>query len=402
MGNNDMNYGQLNRREIFVVIAVIIVIVCVALVPDIQYGRHKKDDPDGDGLITMVEQSIGTDPENPDTDGDLLLDGSNVVVEQNSSKCREFMYLEILYRKNSNDTYIFFGEISLMSDPLTPSPRAVYQARFLSEIGFLEYQRAVDNLLIADYDWDRDFLENWFEVHKTETDYLVPNDRYVIWLATANPEDIDPEPTALVIGKTPKEEVYNFLVDWQCIPPENIKLLEYSNATLENIENAIFDVAAKADKDDFVYICLEAHGNEDGILLYDEFLNYENLDRLVDGIKDAKAVTVISGACKSSWMREPLRDGPCPRIAVPMYGLNHLIRRYIPEFRKSEEERPSKGQDNVPAKDDDSFVSIGEAARDEKIKYRGSSNYDIVDTHGLAFQTYFGDYIIGEKDFGKY
>ena len=37
-----------------------------------------RDDRDGDGLADFEEDELGTDPDNPDTDGDGLLDGTEV------------------------------------------------------------------------------------------------------------------------------------------------------------------------------------------------------------------------------------------------------------------------------------------------------------------------------------
>ncbi len=42
------------------------------------FGRSDADDDDEDGLTNLVEERLGTDPHNPDTDGDKLKDGEEV------------------------------------------------------------------------------------------------------------------------------------------------------------------------------------------------------------------------------------------------------------------------------------------------------------------------------------
>lgn len=69
------------------------------------------DDTDGDGIADTVEQQIGTDPANPDTDGDALLDGWEVygvngidLHAKNASPLHKDIFVEMDYMRRPTAT----------------------------------------------------------------------------------------------------------------------------------------------------------------------------------------------------------------------------------------------------------------------------------------------------------
>lgn len=362
-----------------IVIVLLATVYCLVFLPARPAETYAKEKGLSNGIIEKLKVF----------DSDQMLNQSEVVFIDYVSDLDKSLQQKVV------DGFLSDGKLSTDE---------VHQIEFLKQFPKIEQVKFIESGKFADFDWDKDFLDNWFEVQKTKTDYLIPNDRYVIWLSTTNPKDFASGPNALLLGNTPKEEVQKFLTEWERIPQKNLILLEYKEATPSSLRSAISDIANRADKNDFVYVMLESHGNVNIIALYndnssstlDYILSYQELDSWLDEIRTAKVVTVVIGACDSASARESLKEGPSPRIVAPMFDLNRLIRRYIPEWRKIYEENYG-----VPSQDDDGYVSIGEATRDEKIEYKGSSDYDIADTHGLAFDTFLGDCIIGEKDYRK-
>ncbi len=82
-------------------------------------GANPDEDVDGDGLTNMEEFLLGTDPTNPDTDGDGLLDGTNVVVTREDWRYQEFANAGYYYT-DDGDERTFYGEAHFGTDPLDP------------------------------------------------------------------------------------------------------------------------------------------------------------------------------------------------------------------------------------------------------------------------------------------
>ncbi|NMA17139.1 MAG: hypothetical protein GX935_07850 [Erysipelotrichia bacterium] len=73
---------------------------------------------DGDGLNDHSEYSYGTDPTDPDTDGDGLLDGYSLTVTTNNTEYTRWAHK---YRYvDDGDTRTYLGELSIGTSPLTP------------------------------------------------------------------------------------------------------------------------------------------------------------------------------------------------------------------------------------------------------------------------------------------
>lgn len=61
-----------------------------------------------------------------DSDGDRLLDRYNLTLMPQDIKAKGLVDRGIIYRRNSNGTLTFYGELSLGTDPSTPNPNVAY------------------------------------------------------------------------------------------------------------------------------------------------------------------------------------------------------------------------------------------------------------------------------------
>ncbi|MBU2565016.1 MAG: hypothetical protein KJ655_02005, partial [Candidatus Thermoplasmatota archaeon] len=94
---------------------------------EIHYGFNATDsndessDPDFDELSNYDEFALyHTDPLNPDTDSDRLLDGFNVTAENNTWLSDYFIGYLIVHVDNHDGTLTFIGELNLGTDPTDP------------------------------------------------------------------------------------------------------------------------------------------------------------------------------------------------------------------------------------------------------------------------------------------
>ncbi|MFU8849072.1 MAG: hypothetical protein ACNA77_10210 [Opitutales bacterium] len=77
------------------------------------------DDPDGDGLTNFQEFELALDPTNPDSDGDSLLDGGNIVVTSADPRHAAFAAAGIYFTDDGAERS-FYGEDHFGTDPLNP------------------------------------------------------------------------------------------------------------------------------------------------------------------------------------------------------------------------------------------------------------------------------------------
>lgn len=85
---------------------------------EIKYGLDPlnpldaKDDSDHDGLANLQEYKLGTNPKNSDDDGDGLLDGENITLNEKDPLAIAW-YSNIISRDNKDGTLTFVGEIDI-------------------------------------------------------------------------------------------------------------------------------------------------------------------------------------------------------------------------------------------------------------------------------------------------
>ena len=199
-------------------------------------AANPDEDVDGDGLTNMEEFLLGTDPTNPDTDGDGLLDGTNVVVTSDDWRYQEFANAGYYY-SDAGGERTFYGEAHFGTDPLDPdtdgdglvdgdnitvdSEDARYSEweeigifftedggtrTFLGEIAHgtdpLDWDTDGDGLSDGrevaiygtdplDSDTDGDGVGDWYEIYAAFTDPLAPNDTPVVPYPLPAPEPGD-------------------------------------------------------------------------------------------------------------------------------------------------------------------------------------------------------------------
>ncbi len=180
-------------------------------------------DPDGDGKTNLEEYLAGTDPNDPDTDGDGLLDGDNVVVTSADPRFSAFAAAGIYFTDDGPER-TFYGEAHYGTDPLDidtdndglldgdsitvtgADPRyadwaelgIVYEDEGASRTFFGEIAFGTDPL---NWDTDGDGLSDGREVAVYGTDPTNPDtdgdgagDWYEIYASFTDPTDPDDNP----------------------------------------------------------------------------------------------------------------------------------------------------------------------------------------------------------------
>ncbi len=199
-------------------------------------GANADEDVDGDGLTNMEEFLLGTDPTNPDTDGDGLLDGDNIVVTRSDPRYTAFAAAGYYFTDDGPER-TFYGEVHFGTDPLDPDtdsdglvdgdnitvtsddPRySEWEERgiffreegdtrtFLGEIAHgtdpldpdTDNDGIPDGMEVAIYgtnpldpDTDGDGVGDWYEIYAALTDPLDPNDKPVVPYPLPAPEPGD-------------------------------------------------------------------------------------------------------------------------------------------------------------------------------------------------------------------
>jgi hypothetical protein len=157
-------------------------------------------------------------------------------------------------------------------------------------------------------DSDGDGFSDQFEENIASYDPNVSNDRYFIYCEYLPEEE--------------KESNIKFSLTWQIlvdenkVPSKNIIRLAGEKATRSNLQEAIEEIAAKADDNDIVFVRLLGHGGYNSIACCcDGNILYSVFDEWLDKIRAKVVISQISG-CKSECAAEILKDGLCPRIVL--------------------------------------------------------------------------------------
>jgi len=269
-------------------------------------------------------------------------------------------------------------------------------------------------------DSDGDGMSDWFEGNIAKTDPLVRNDRYLI-LFDGHAESDNME--GLV------EETRNFWVEKGKVPSENVVMVkveaspEKKNTGVE-LEEAIYQVAEKADENDIVFLGISGHGYvisnfvteedagkfgpegsyiyiEDG-QLYHENGGYILLDEWIDKI-NAKAVVVRIMACGCKAALSVLKDGPCPRIIfVHSAGEFTGALGEFPDYAVAADTKYGNGDGYVSVGEISNWIDNdpmwgpdwGELYQEGRSHLEAEGYSKMSDTSGIAYEIYLTDYKI--------
>lgn len=104
----------------------LVVVLCVILVGGVFANFFL--DSDGDGIPNLQEAIKGTDMFNPDTDGDKLLDGHNVILPADSELAKKFVKEGFFWEPVVDKPFYLklLGELDFGADPLKPNPNINY------------------------------------------------------------------------------------------------------------------------------------------------------------------------------------------------------------------------------------------------------------------------------------
>jgi hypothetical protein len=259
--------------------------------------------------------------------------------------------------------------------------------------------------LLDGMDKDSDGYSNWFERNIAKTDPLIPNDRYAILVETYDPYE----------GRKQLEvdEMYDFLTGTLGWKEENIIKLLYEDGTFSNFQNAIDQIAAKADGNDLVYVALSGHGSPDYSAVFQPHVSYSTIDKELDKIK-ARALIVNISSCYSGGAIKYIKDGPYPRIVITSANdkeengglIGSLAWNLGGDLYLA---ATADGELKVPESlefggsrlgNQDSYVSLGEAFKLFEITCHGRPNNpdfpllspQIYDSDGIAPEIFLGEY----------
>ncbi len=173
----------------------------------------------------------------------------------------------------------------------------------------IEYQEHQENQKpLTSIDSDNDGFSNKFEEQMELYDLDVPNDRYLLFCE--------------YLPETEKELnirfdlAYRILTEENGVLAQNITRLTGEKATRSNLQNAIEQIAEKADENDVVYMEFIGHGSCSAVACCsDNGISYSVLDEWLDEI-EAKVVIVEISACKSECAASILEEGSCPRVVL--------------------------------------------------------------------------------------
>ncbi len=146
-------------------------------------------------------------------------------------------------------------------------------------------------------------MNNYFEQTIANLPYDVYNGRYAILVDTH--EDTNSG-----------DSMYSFLVNEQKFESTKVSKLAYKNATIENFEQTVSNFESIVDKNSFLYVMLDSHGNMDGFCFNDgngtnnnvsTLVSYEDIGDNLDAIESQ--ATIISLMCCGS-------EGTCDSITI--------------------------------------------------------------------------------------
>jgi hypothetical protein len=300
-----------------VFIALILVLIISSL---IVYYINK--DSDGDGINDFDEiNKYHTNPNNNDTNGDGIPDGKAVELGLNPLKFypivgkayqmgfNDSILKELISLNNSAYGYNLTEKRADFLKALASFPshqleflkwvmkdgkitqEEYEQAKFLASLSREEFEKAAKNNLLNNTNWDNDAYPNYFEKFVSKTNYLAPNNLYLISfdaLTKGNKTGCD------IIGDAPL--IIPALLA-SGISKNNILWYFGENATYTNFKFAIDKIASLAKENDIVVISLYGHGWKDRIWFSDGDKLYSDITKDIEKIKSTQIIVIT--ACYS-------------------------------------------------------------------------------------------------------
>jgi hypothetical protein len=157
------------------------------------------------------------------------------------------------------------------------------QAKFLASLSEEEFEKAAKSNLLNNTNWDKDIWTNYVEKFLTKTDYLTPNNLYLLSFDVITPPLL-------------RNYIVPALLE-SGVNKNNILSYVNENATYTNFKFAVDKIASLAKENDIVLISLNSHGWKDGIGFSDEVKLYSDIAKDIEKIKSTRIIVI--SACQS-------------------------------------------------------------------------------------------------------
>lgn len=298
------------------------------------------------------------------------------------------------------ETFISDGNIS---------QEEVDQINFLKQFSQADQINFIENGKFADFDWDNDNMNNYFEKVIAGLPYDVYNGRYGLLVDTHE----DPHSADLMS---------KFLINEQRILPKNVINLSYTNATISNWKEAVTRVSSVADKNSLVYVMLESHGNVNGICFndgygknngYDTHVSYEEIGKNLDSIISSRTVVSLF-CCGQEGALDSLDISSSPSIVVtiPADWFFATSKNYSNSYIQSLPAQYDPIETEAYDIDGNGYVSVGESfdtqmksmeryfseLQTEEDYIRETQKHGMSDSNNIASEIFLGDFSVKNQD----
>lgn len=269
---------------------------------------------------------------------------------------------------------------SFLSDGVI-SPEEMQQLHFLGSIPQAEQIQIIQSGNVNNSDPESDKMSSNFEQNVAHTPYNVHNGRYAIL--------IEPDKDGRQMS-----DMQKFLVNEQKFQPQNVILLEYTNATIENFKKAVSELSCKVSENDIVLVGMNGEGINGSFCFNDgkgnfvggsKPMSYKDIDSALDSIKPMKMLVTVS-ACQAETAIEPLKEAPSPRVVahIEPNWLYRISKNYLALDRGP----PRKLFDL----DENGYVSIDETIKVATEYQTGAPSVDVADLGNIAPDFYLGEF----------
>jgi hypothetical protein len=263
----------------------------------------------------------------------------------------------------------------------------ICQIEFLKGFSQSEQVCCLQNESFADFDWDKDNMNNYFEQNIANLPYSVYNGRYALLADSENPSDFP----GITFGM---ECIADFLVTAHGFLEQNVRKIIGNNDTVENFKKEVTWISGNSDANSIVYIGLSGHGAP-GVFCFNDgygdtkssLLTYSDINSILNSI-NSKTMLITIEACDSNSAIEPLKDGNSERVIID-FGPHWF---YLASKRYS-----AYGYSIAPEQidiDKNGHISVAESI-EAATKYQTEApSVDFADINKIAGTLFFGDFDI--------